>query len=85
MENINLNYFELPPLPPAGMFDIRFESGRFVEDLNSGIKSIEMNGVTYPLTVHVENTEIRIQDETGKIVNSLLKSGEEITISSSLT
>ena len=84
-ENANLDYYELPPLPPAGMFDIRYGNGRFVEDLNSGIKSIEMNGVTYPLTVRVENTELRIQDETGKILNSLIKSGEEITISSSLT
>jgi hypothetical protein len=82
---VNLNNYELPPLPPAEMFDIRYESGRFAEDLNSGIQSIEMNGVTYPLTVHLENTELRIQDETGKIVNSILKSGEEITVSQNLS
>ena len=40
-----------------------------------------MSGVTYPLTVSIENMDIRLQDETGKIVNTELKSGEDIVIS----
>ena len=83
--NVDLNKYELPPLPPAEMFDVRFSSGRFAENLNAKIKSIDMSGITYPVTVHVENTEVRIQDETGKQVNSALKSGEEVTISNSIT
>lgn len=78
--DVNLNYYELPPLPPEGLFDIRFDSENFVEDLRVGKKGIELNGITYPLFVQIENTAIRIQDETGKVVNSLLKSGEEITL-----
>lgn len=83
--NVDLSYFELPPSPPTGMFDIRFASGWFAEDLSSGTKTVEMSGITYPITVRVEDTEIRIQDETGKIVNSLLRSGEEISMSHNLT
>ena len=48
------------------MFDIRFSSGRIAEDLNSAVKTIDMSGVTYPLTVRVEGMDIRLMDETGK-------------------
>ena len=51
---VNLNNYELPPLPPAGMFDVRFGSGRFAEDLSVEMKSIEMNGLEYPIVVHVK-------------------------------
>ena len=78
---VDLNQYELPPAAPSGMFDIRFSSGRIAEDLNNAIKTIEMNGIEYPLTVRVEGMEIRLQDETGKNVNINLKSGEETVIS----
>ena len=42
-----------------------------------------MRGITYPVRVRAEKVGIRIQDETGKIVNERLKTGEEITISNS--
>jgi poly-gamma-glutamate capsule biosynthesis protein CapA/YwtB (metallophosphatase superfamily) len=75
-----LDSYELPPSPPAGMFDIRFSSGRIAEDLNSAIKTIEMSGVTYPLTVRVEGMDIRLMDETGKTINVNLKAGEDLVI-----
>ncbi len=77
----DLNLYELPPQPPAGIFDIRFSSGRIAEELNKDFKSIEMNGINYPVKVKLENTEIRLMDMTGKEINVNLKSGEEITIS----
>jgi hypothetical protein len=79
--SVDLSQYELPPVPPTGMFDIRFESGRIAEDINSSVKTIDMSGVTYPLTVRVEGMDIRLQDETGKIVNANLKSGQDIVIS----
>jgi hypothetical protein len=78
---VNLSQYELPPAPPTGMFDIRFESGRIAEDINSSMKTIDMSGITYPLTVKVEGMNIRLQDETGKTVNANLKSGQDIVIS----
>jgi len=68
-------------MPPAGMFDIRFNSGRIAEDINSSIKAIDMTGVTYPLTVKVEGMDMRLMDETRKTVNVNLKSGEDVVIS----
>ena len=72
----------MPPLPPAGMFDVRYSSNRKAENLSSE-KSIEMSGVEYPVKVRVENMVIKLQDETGKEVNIELKPGEEITVSNS--
>ncbi len=78
---VDLNQYELPPLPPAGLFDVRFGSGRIAEDINSAVQSIEMRGITYPVKVKVENVDIRLQDVTGKEINANVKAGEEITIS----
>ncbi len=80
----DLNHYDLPPLPPPGMFDVRYESGKFAEDISNSIKAIEMSGVDYPIKIKVENNEIRLRDESGKRLNIILKSGEEITISNNL-
>ena len=78
---VDLSQYELPPAPMAGMFDIRFSSGRIAEDINSSMQTIDMSGVTYPLTVRVDGMDMRLMDETGKNVNVNLKSGENVVIS----
>ena len=78
---VNLDNYKMPPLPPTGNFDIRYNSGRIAEDLNSSVKAIDMSGVTYPLTVRVEGMDIRLMDESGKMININLKSGEDVVIS----
>ena len=79
---VDLNQYELPPAPMAGMFDIRFQSGRIAEDLTKN-QYIEMQGLQYPVSIIVENMNITLQDESAKEVNSLLKPGERITIGNS--
>ena len=76
----DLNKYELPPKPPAGMFDIRYGSGRIAEDIRRSLQTIEMSGVTYPMTINVEGIDIRLMDETGNVVNVNLKSGEDVII-----
>jgi len=78
---VNLDKYELPPMPPSGMFDIRFSSGRIAEEINSSMQMINMNGVTYPLTIRVENKNMRLMDETGNTLNINMQSGEEVVIS----
>ncbi|QKJ97633.1 MAG: T9SS type A sorting domain-containing protein [Ignavibacteriota bacterium] len=80
---VDLSQYELPPAPPAGMYDFRYTSGRIAEDLSSSVKTIEMSGVVYPLTVRVEGMDIRLMDESGKKLNENLKDGESIEISES--
>ncbi|MBK9097344.1 MAG: T9SS type A sorting domain-containing protein [bacterium] len=78
---VNLDNYKMPPTPPTGNFDIRYSSGRIAEDINSSVKAIDMSGVTYPLTVRVEGMDIRLLDESGKRINTNLKSGEDVVIS----
>jgi hypothetical protein len=80
---VNLDNYELPPLPPTGVFDVRFGSGRVAEDMSSSGQTIEMRGVVYPVTVRVEGMDIRLQDVTGNGMNTMLKSGKSVTISDS--
>jgi len=79
-DDTDLNLYELPPCPPDGLFDIRFGSGRVAESIENGIQSIIMNGVIYPVKIKVENLNIKLKDESGKIIEADLNSGEEITI-----
>jgi endonuclease/exonuclease/phosphatase family metal-dependent hydrolase len=78
---VDLDQYEMPPALPGGMFDVRYSSGRVAEDINTSLKTIDMQGITYPLTVRVEGMDIRLQDVTGKVLNQNLKSGEDIVIS----
>ena len=78
--NVNLNQYELPPVPPQGMFDIRFESNRIAENVYGLFKTINLNSVTYPLSVKVEGIELKVMDEEGKLVNVNLKNGEQVII-----
>ena len=80
--DIDLTAFDLPPVPPAGIFDLRFRSSRVVENINqqSG-QDILIQGAVYPLTVQVEKLNLAIKDNiSGKLVNSKLKSGSNITV-----
>ncbi|QQS35336.1 MAG: hypothetical protein IPM56_13930 [Ignavibacteriales bacterium] len=80
---VNLDHYQMPPLPPTGAFDARFSSHRVAEDLKSGEQTIELRGMNYPVTLKIDNVNIKLQDETGKLVSARLKPGEEIKISNS--
>jgi hypothetical protein len=77
---VDLDYYELPPLPPAGIFDVRFGSQRFIDDLSSGQNSIEFTGVEYPVKIKIEGMSLKLEDVTGQIINSELNSGEEVIV-----
>ncbi len=78
----DLTKYELPPLPPQGMFDIRYSSQRFVENLVTP-QGIELIGVQYPLKIKVEGLGIILSDETGKETTRLI-SGEEVSLNTEL-
>lgn len=78
--SVDVELYELPPKPPAGTFDVRFESDRIAENLSNIQKTIELSGIKYPLTVTVENMNMKLQDETGRLLNNQLMPDEKITI-----
>ncbi len=77
---ISIDQFALPPVPPAGIFDVRFASQSSVENL-SDAKVISISGAAYPVEIRVEGVDLLIKDiATGKLINSLVKSGSSIVI-----
>ena len=80
-DNLDPNLYELPPIPHEDAFDIRFASGRIVENISNGMQTIIMKGVVFPLNLKVENISITILNTSfGKNIAEL-KPGDVITIS----
>lgn len=54
---LDANFFELPPAPPLGSFDVRFESGRIIE-VASATRRVDLpillTGVSYPVHLKTE-------------------------------
>jgi len=79
-EDIESDFYELPPMPPTGIFDARYGSGRLVEAL-SGEKVIFLSSDKYPITIKAEGLNITLKDRiNGELLNEELNSGEEIRI-----
>jgi len=79
----NLEFYDLPPVPPAGAFDVRYLSGKMTEDIYSE-KEIQFTGVEYPVMIKAEGIDLTIKDGiNGELLNLTLRSGEEIVISNS--
>ncbi len=70
--------YELPPLPPAGIFDVRFSGDKYVEDLASG-REIILRDAEYPVKIKVIGKDIILKNSGGSF-NVSLKDGGTITI-----
>ncbi len=79
---VNTSSFELPPVPPLGIFDVRFASQSLVENLgDASSKTISISGAAYPVEIRAEGTDLLIKDNaTGKLINNIVKSGSSIVI-----
>jgi hypothetical protein len=78
--NLDENFFELPPIPPSNVFDVRFSSGRFVENVNQS-NTILIQAATYPIRVKSTKYSIKIEIDDFVKQEELLLSGNEIEIS----
>jgi len=73
--------FELPPKPPAGIFDVRFENDKLAEPFDNEYKTIEINSAVYPVTIKIDGFNAKVIDcINGKIINQDLKAGEKLVI-----
>ncbi len=80
----NAEDYELPPAPPAGVFDVRFESGNFVEMIPDMGSEVILNSVTYPVKISATGADLRITDcVNGEIVNEIVRDGAEVVITDS--
>lgn len=74
-------YFELPPIPPSQIFDVRFESNSFVEALDQKSYLVSLQGINSILKIKSENLDgaLKIYDPvTGDLVGK--SKGNEIVI-----
>jgi hypothetical protein len=79
--------YSMPPVPPSGIFDVRFGTDKFVEELgrNHILKINSASGETR-LTVHnTKGAKFRVKDGIdGSIINKELIEGAEIIIPANL-
>lgn len=53
--NNNINTFALPPVPPVGAFDVRFENDKLVAQNGEG--TVLLHNATFPVVVSMENPD----------------------------
>ncbi len=53
--NINDKNFQLPPVPPQGVFDVRFDGNKYLT--NATQTEINLNGVEYPVALNINNAD----------------------------
>lgn len=71
---------ELPPKPPADIFDIRFATDKYIEDPEKQ-NIVQLNSVTFPIKLKALNTDFIINDNiNGELLNLYLKNSEELII-----
>ncbi|TAK54489.1 MAG: T9SS type A sorting domain-containing protein, partial [Bacteroidetes bacterium] len=91
-ENFKQSLYDLPPMPPQGVFDIRFASQRMAEiypDNENRVQEyvINLTSVTYPLDITFDVPETQREKITlvamfdGKVIKKYtLRNNEKITI-----
>jgi hypothetical protein len=76
--------YELPPVPPADLFDVRFSSQQYVERLDSADHLIMISSAEYPVTIAASNLQgltLRIRDGAGGgFPDAILKEGGSVVI-----
>ncbi|MBI2418456.1 MAG: hypothetical protein HYV28_11270 [Ignavibacteriales bacterium] len=78
------NDFDLPPLPPAGVFDVRFAGNTSLCGM-SGKETILINGAVYPVTIEARGVCLQLQDAVtnGAIYKQNIMSGQKAVITNS--
>jgi len=72
---------DLPPIPPNGIFDVRFENDKLATLFDDQFKTISINSANYPIVIKLEGFNAEIRDcINGEKVNQFLKSGEKFII-----
>ncbi|MFZ1573151.1 MAG: T9SS type A sorting domain-containing protein [Chlorobiota bacterium] len=86
---INDTKYELPPLPPTGMFDVRFNNNGFVSSTNnvSGSHTINLQGADFPVVLSVSNSDANytvVDALTGEVFGEVKQgTNSKVTINNS--
>ncbi|PKL85464.1 MAG: hypothetical protein CVV22_07850 [Ignavibacteriae bacterium HGW-Ignavibacteriae-1] len=70
--NLEIDNFELPPTPPLGLFDVRFNENKYLTNATENV--ITLQGATYPVSFTVNNAETNltfIDPVTGEVYGTI--------------
>jgi hypothetical protein len=71
--------YDLPPVPPAGTFDVRFAGDRNLANISTP-QDIAIQSAQTALTFKAEGGDLQISDKVGgKLLNLTLHNGKEVT------
>ncbi len=51
-KDADISPYELPPTPPAEMFDVRYDNNMYVNNMSESV--ITLQGITYPLSINMD-------------------------------
>jgi hypothetical protein len=74
--NVDINNYQLPPVPPTEMFDVRFSKNNYVSNYDASL--VNMQGISYPVSINFENPRANysvIDPVSGEIYGTI-KAGE---------
>lgn len=81
--------YRVPPVPPAGILDVRFSGNTNVEKMSKGSFEIDLSTIAYPLRlegVNLTGKKFSIRDAiNGSILNAELIEGEQVLITQGLS
>lgn len=82
-ESVNARQFELPPAPPAELFDVRFSDNTYLTTANSNIAKIQ--GVTFPVVINMlaGDKSYRITDAEDGTVLGVVSANTSVVIGNS--
>ena len=76
-DETDLSLYELPPIPPSGIFDVRYGTGRYAEIFDDESRDILISSAVYPIKIKVESIDIMVKDKiSGDIINQEIKDGQ---------
>lgn len=80
---------ELPPLPPTGIFDVRFAGNTYVEELGRPSHEVQITSGTSPVTIcalGLGGRVLKLKDNVnGQILDVQLVEGKQVTVPQGLT
>ena len=86
--NESTQQYELPPIPPLGIFDVRFTGDKKVESNDKGSYEVQINSAANPIKLRIYNFDgqsLRVKDLFGgKLVDEILHEGGELLITKGL-
>lgn len=81
--------YRLPPVPPAGILDVRFSTNTNVEKMGRSSYEIDLSSIAYPLRlegVNLNGKRFNVRDAiNGSIVNADLTDSKHVVITQGLS